>query len=286
MREFYSEKEKEVIDYLVENFSNRIESNALIIHFMDAVALELFAPKSKEFMIISKDNECQLNEKGALTKAERSFVDLIILLQGLEEDNLIKIVDFKSKNEKPVHRLYDPKKYRCHHLEEDDPAKVRTSKFIDNVIAKNGGYLEIVKLEDGRIMGVPLKGLISSGKGYLYDYIWRVVNKVVFPCPELIDLKNNGYKTPTQRRFEEEQRSTKCSIRIALIVGMCSILSIIISFFIKTRINDQQLKSLLYSIESTSPLQRVDARVINDTLNVNVTNEKLISGNPEKQENQ
>ena len=284
MREFYSEKEKEILNYLVDNYNHRIGSDKLVIRFANVVALEIFAEECS-YQIIIKDAGCQKNNEEQLAVAVGSIVELMILLEGLVKDSLIKMVDTKSLKKEPVHRLFDTEKYmyfegESSQLQADDAC---------NRIDLSGEYQSKITLENGRIgNGIFKYMVIKPNNPFLYEDICSLIYKIIYISPQLRELKDNGYKTPTQRRFEEEQKSTKRSIRIALIVGVCSILlgagSIIISLFINTRINNQQLKSLLYSIESTSPLQRVDARVINDTLNVNVINEKLISGNPEKKE--
>ena len=84
MKENYTDFEKKIIKYLIDNFNSKIETGVLFAENMDAVAIELLV--DKEFAIVAREKiEPSLN----YSKAERSILELICLIDYLIDSKLM-----------------------------------------------------------------------------------------------------------------------------------------------------------------------------------------------------
>lgn len=110
----------------------------------------------------------------------------------------------------------------------------------------------------------------------IFDFISQFHNCTIIPSPQLIDLRNQNFKTPEQIRFEKQQKiandslkearkatilaqkSQKCTIWTSVIICIITlIVSCVIAFFIPMGVStdfSNPLNTRLNSIESTNSL--------------------------------
>ena len=148
-----------------------------------------------------------------------------------------------------------------------------------------------------------------------YYWLEPSMNNKILLSQTIVDYVDNNFKTTEQLQLEEqlvraetkhkeimtnalsqlaEQKKqtekTQKSLRIswaAFIVSLVGVaVAILVPRYTSTKFDKSQLDDLKHSIISLTPLQTIDAKIINDTLNVNVTNENLNKNKHEKHQAQ
>ena len=119
----------------------------------------------------------------------------------------------------------------------------------------------------------------------VYEIVSRYYNCRIIPSAQLIDIRENGFKTLEQRRFEkqlkEAERST-CWSRFAAIVAVLAFIVSVIFGLIQScsqqEIDSEQINTIISAIKEEKSIS-IDKfpDILPDTLNVKVTD------TPEKQ---
>lgn len=119
----------------------------------------------------------------------------------------------------------------------------------------------------------------------VYETVSRYYNCRIIPSAQLIDIRENGFKTLEQRRFEkqlEEAKKSTCWSRIAAIVAVLAFLVSVIFGLVQScsqqEIDSEQINTIISAIKEEKSIS-IDKfpDILPDTLNVKVTD------TPEKQ---
>lgn len=119
----------------------------------------------------------------------------------------------------------------------------------------------------------------------VYETVSRYYNCRIIPSAQLIDIRENGFKSLEQRRFEKQLEEAKNSTfwsRVAAIVAILAfILSVILGLFqtcSQQEIDSEQINTIISAIKEQKSIS-IDKfpDILPDTLNVKVTD------TPEKQ---
>ncbi len=119
----------------------------------------------------------------------------------------------------------------------------------------------------------------------VYETVSRYYNCRIIPSAQLIDIRENGFKTLEQRRFEKQLKEAENSTfwsRVAAIVAILAfILSVILGLFqtcSQQEIDSEQINTIISAIKEQKSIS-IDKfpDILPDTLNVKVTD------TPEKQ---
>jgi hypothetical protein len=271
MKECFTNYEKKIIKYFINNFNSIIETNALFAENMDAVAIELLV--NKEFAIVTQEEiEPSLN----YSKAERSILEIICLINYLIDSKLIYPFQFYDKEiksfieENDIIRIYDKKKYKF--VSKTTEPKLFTIEGFATFLGE-GGYANIEEPKNLIFFYVT----ILKSQVYVYEFFNKYSGCFLFPTPLLKELYENDFKTNEIIRFEkqlkkaeeqliEAKQQTKFS-KCALIVSWGAFLFAILFGFISkctsTKIDQDQIDSIKSSIELSTQIKSIDANVTN-----------------------
>lgn len=94
----------------------------------------------------------------------------------------------------------------------------------------------------------------------LYEFLSQFSSSLIIPSPQLIDFRNNDFRTVETRRFEEQQclsekaiKIAKFSNKIAIVIGIISLLATcIITKCSSTKINETQFLQIIETINNNN----------------------------------
>ena len=114
----------------------------------------------------------------------------------------------------------------------------------------------------------------------VYETVSRYYNCRIIPSAQLIDIRENGFKTLEQRRFEkqlEEAKKSTCWSRFAAIVAVLAFLVSVILGLVQScsqqEIDSEQINTIISAIKEEKSIS-IDKfpDILPDTFNVKVTN--------------
>ena len=120
----------------------------------------------------------------------------------------------------------------------------------------------------------------TENSEFVYETLSRYHNCRIIPAAQLIDIRNNNFKTIEQRRFEkqlkEAENSTSWSRVAAIVAILAFILSVILGLFqtcSQQEIDSEQINTIISAIKEQKSIS-IDKfpDILPDTLNVKVTN--------------
>lgn len=119
----------------------------------------------------------------------------------------------------------------------------------------------------------------------VYETVSRYYNCRIIPSAQLIDIRENGFKTIEQRRFEKQLKEAKrstCWSRFAAVIAVFAFIASVVFGFCQScsqqEIDSEQINTIISTIKEEKSIS-IDKfpDILPDTLNVKVT------GSPEKQ---
>ncbi|MFR9542341.1 MAG: hypothetical protein SNH27_09845 [Rikenellaceae bacterium] len=287
MKEYYSDKERKIIEYLVSQQDVKILVNEILIRNMDAIAIEVF--KDNKFAIVTGE-ELPKREKGIpyISKAEKSILEIMILIDYLVESRYLISLRYSDSDifdSKDTFRIYDKEKYDYYPDVDDD-----SNQFSDfnALLAKIASNKYARKLKDGAI-GFGYDSKIQS-QIYITEFIRKYSGSVFFVSSLLVELKKNDFQTPEQIRFNKQMEDAKekhtesmakanLQIKIGWAAFVVSILAVLAAIIVPryTKTSLAEKKEIIEAIESTKieiP-ESINTVITNDNLEVSITNEQL-----------
>ncbi len=138
------------------------------------------------------------------------------------------------------------------------------------------------------------KNTDEGNKSFLYIYTWwmhrQILTNGLQISQALVEHIKRDFITIEREQFElqldeakgqtneakDQSRYARLTLGLSIAaIAISIILPIAISKCSSTKLDEQQLDNLQQSIESTKPLQNINARITNDTLKVEVINKQL-----------
>lgn len=220
---------------------------------LSAFAIEWSAPSDEQqFCKLLGDNE-ELDGKLF------HLLDIITLLSYLKYNGLILLLNTQGERDR---YLYDRTKYN----RKDD-----------------GTYWTLAQQEIFMGNPVTIEGFTPRGSFSVYtnslpELLDEFVYTLIFPTQELVDLVNNNFITPEQRRFEvqlndanKKHNETMCKTRWALGVSFAGLVAaLILPFCTETKIaNIEEIKQTIQAAKTEIPIV-IETKITNDTIKVDV----------------
>ena len=240
MREF-NDFEKAVITALVEarntnNIANLCAEN-YIMGKTGCYAIEWISDVGYEKV------EFFSEYKNATISVIFEGLDVLSLLKYLEDNGYILVTQKANVKQLPK-QLYNHNKYTY----------------------EDGTYwIKMGENCKGAIMGS--KQLLHTDAALLLD---RFANAIIYPTTELELYVRRGFKTEDDVKFKMQQRATKRSIWVAIIIGLASLIATYVSTNAPITLNETQYNHIVESVKTKTEPKIVDAHIVNDTLDVNI----------------
>lgn len=211
-----------MVNNIFTTFSGKWIYN-VIFHILEDSKIEIYYIFSKSLIQI-KDGEEEYDAIERLIKIIRSeIVHKISILQLLKDSGHIFFVDDKNCN------FFNSGKVTQHDKE----------RWNNNGIKY---YRDELKSK------------------VLYEFLSQFSSSLIIPSPQLIDFRNNNFRTVEDRRFEEQHRLSenalkiaRCSNIIAIVIGIISLLATcIITKCSSTKINEAQFLQIIETINNNN----------------------------------
>lgn len=164
MKEYFTEFERKVIEWLVNEPTKRKKTNELIVSFFDENIVSIDISTKHKYLYINTLYNEDINVNDFYINGERRIIDTICILRILEKENYIKLIEGEHINKEV--NFYDKNKYTnlgdfiLERSPETDVCKV-PSCYIDKKSKKD----------------IKLKRVFSSK--YLYDEFEYFINKII-----------------------------------------------------------------------------------------------------------
>lgn len=228
MRHF-SEQEQQVIRQIVESMRNGDFSNfcldSVIYECVDCFAIEWkTSDYDYEIKVLYTDSH---NSHTII----RQLLDILCLIKYLEDNGLVLMSKISTGSSKK--QLYDTGKYE----RDEDGYKLIISKEpikLGNMLISNRA--EFIHDESS----------IHIDLSLLFD---RYVHSIIYPTYELQEYVDNGFKTPEDKKYENQRCLTWIGIITAIIIGVGGM---ILSCCNPAKLNKRQYQHLIETIQTTN----------------------------------
>lgn len=263
MKEEYTDLERQIIKYIVENKDKRILSRHIFEKFMDAVAIELTS--DKKFVIIVTGGS--YNDNNEFSIGEKSILSIITAIDYLIDNNYVRKFSWNEKipfsDEIDRQRIFNKEKYKF--TPSNQQSKTENLNFNELIEALKANRYSRMDKENKKVY--ILTGLALQSQGYIYDFLEKHFSSFLFPSSSLIKLYKNKFRTTEQIKFRKQRRDTWWGIGLAMFLGLVSICLSIWTLHKDTKIEKDQLNSIINAINENKAIvsDTIKTYIINDT---------------------
>jgi hypothetical protein len=251
------EIQKEVISAIVNEYNQQSIHNSVSstkqIARIGIEFIKLFQSENSSISFVILNNKVNICLQSHLTKSKSKItkkrVTKAINIASLGYNDVIQIISF-------IKQL------------EDENYLIVTNDFSKAGLPTISTISEVEDNEN--------KAFIVVNDSKLSDLIEKYHYCNLVPTSALIDLFNNDYMTPEEKRFEESQKTSRYSIGVALIIGVLSLLA---TFATSTcSLNKKDLGNIEGAIhENNLYIKNIDNSLLENNLHINNIEDTLNS---------